>query len=326
MTGTTWLILFHTLPAKPVAVRMRIWRRLSKAGALHFKGSVYLLPHSAENQELVSWMTQEIETLGGEADFVVVERTATMDQAALTALFKQTRIQAYRALEPQVEALERALSSPRGQDQGEALKKLASQLRHLKDQHQDLARMDFFAIAEGAALGQRLATLDDKLLSLKDQGQGRPGKLARPSLTPRHMQDYQGRIWVTRPRPFVDRMASAWLIRRFVDSQARFDFVAEGQPRPAGAVGFDMLGGEFSHLGDWCTFEVMVKAFGLKDKALARLAPIVHELDLHDGKFNVPQARGAEEILRGVSRTAQNDQEALEKGMAVFELLYASLT
>jgi hypothetical protein len=326
MDSAKWLLFFHTLPAKPVAARMKVWRRLNKTGALHLKGSVYLLPHSDQHQELLTWLTQEIETLGGEADFVTVERTAALDAQALVALFQQARAQAYRALEPEVEALARTLASPRAQQSPDLRKKLASQLRRLRDQQQDLARIDFFAPAPGAELGRRLAALEEKLLSLQAPGQGKPGRPLRQTVTPRRNQDYQGRTWVTRPRPFVDRMASAWLIRRFIDAKARFAFPAEGAALPAGAVGFDLPGGEFSHLGDWCTFEVLVKAFGLKDKALARLARIVHELDLHDGKFNVPQARGAEEILRGISRTAKNDREALNKGMDVFEMLFASLT
>lgn len=326
MSDANWLIFFHTLPAKPVAARMRIWRRLSKSGALHLKGSVYLLPYSHERRELLAWLAQEIETLGGEADFVTVERTAAMDDRALRELFNQARSQAWRALEPEVESLERMLAAPGGQDGPEALRRLAGQLRHLKDQHQELAEADPFAVPMGTELGARLAALEEALAAQRAARTATPNKPARPAVAPRRRDDYQGRLWVTRPRPFVDRMASAWLIRRFIDPAARFDFATEGSPLPADAVGFDMVGGEFSHLGDWCTFEALIKAFGLKDKALARLARIVHVLDLRDGKYDAPQARGAEEILRGISRTAANDQEALEKGMAVFEMLHASFT
>lgn len=326
MGAPSWLIFFHTLPAKPVAARMRVWRRLSRAGALHLKGSVYVLPHSEEHHELLTWLTQEIETLGGQADFVSVPRTATLDSSDVVALFNQARGQAYGALLPEVENLERTLSGPRGRLDQEALKRLAGQVRRLREQHRELSEVDFFGAAQGADLGRGLEALEERLAALRATAAGQTAKPARPALRPRNRQDYQGRLWITRPRPFVDRMASAWLIRRFIDPEARFGFAAEGQPLPPGAVGFDMLGGEFSHLGDWCSFEVLSKAFGLKDKALKRLAAIVHEMDLRDGKFNAPQARGAEEILRGVLRTAQDDQEALQKGMAVFELLHASLT
>lgn len=326
MANHGWLIFFHTMPAKPVAARMKVWRRLSRAGALHLKGSVYLLPFSEEHRELLSWLAQEIETLGGEADFVTVERTAFLDSSALAALFNQARSQAWRALEPEVEALERALSAPRANKTPEAVKKLVGQLKHLKDQHQDLEGMDFFALPEGSELGRRLTALEEKLAALREAKAATPGKPVRPTVVTRRREDYRGRLWVTRPKPFVDRMASAWLIRRFIDPAARFDFLPEGSPLPAGAVGFDMTDGEFSHLGHWCTFEVLIKTFGLKEKVLARLARIVHVLDLRDGMYDAPQARGAEEILRGISRTAANDQEALEKGMAVFEMLHASFT
>lgn len=326
MADHSWIIFFHTMPAKPVAARMKVWRRLSRAGALHLKGSVYLLPFSEEQRELLSWLAQEIETLGGEADFVTVERTAFLDGATLQALFNQARSQAWRALEPEVEALERALSAPRVNKTPEVIKKLAGQIKHLKDQHLDLAGMDFFALPEGAELGRRLTALEERLAALREAKKAAPGKPVRPTVVTRRREDYQGRLWVTRPKPFVDRMASAWLIRRFIDPAARFDFLPEGSPLPPGAVGFDMADGEFSHLGHWCTFEVLIKSFGLKGKALTPLARIVHVLDLHDGMYDAPQARGAEEILRGISRTAANDHEALEKGMAVFEMLHASLT
>ncbi len=326
MGDAKWLLFFHTLPAKPVAARMKVWRRLSKAGALHLKGSVYLLPFSGEHRELLSWLAQEIETLGGEVDFVTVERTAFLDGAALRARFNQARSLAYRALEPEVEALERTLSAP-GTDQTiESIKKVAGQIKHLKDQHLELAGMDFFALPEGLELGRRLTALDEKVTALRATKQAASGKPARPSVALRRKEDYQGRLWVTRTKPFVDRMASAWLIRRYIDPSARFEFMPEGGPLPPDAVGFDLIGGEFSHLGPWCTFEVLMKAFGLKEKALARLARIVHVMDLHDGLYDAPQARGAQEILRGISLTAANDREALEKGMDVFEMLHASFT
>lgn len=326
MGAPSWLIFFHTLPAKPVAARMRVWRRLARAGALHLKGSVYLLPHSEEHHELLTWLTQEIETLGGQADFVSVPRTATMASPDLVALFNQVRGQAYHALRPEMEALERALAAPPERLGQEAFKRLAGQLRRLRERHREVAEVDFFGAAQGATLAQDLEALEERLAGLKAVGAGQTARPARPVVSARRRQDYQGRLWVTRPRPFVDRMASAWLIRRFVDPAARFGFTAEGQPLPPDAVGFDRQGAEFSHMGGWCTFEVLVKAFGLKDKALGRLAGIVHEMDLRDGKFNAPQARGAEEILRGVLRTAQDDHQALEKGMAVFEMLFASLS
>ncbi|MBI4797164.1 MAG: chromate resistance protein [Desulfarculus sp.] len=229
-------------------------------------------------------------------------------------------------MQPETEALERELSTSPGRLDQEALKRLAGQLRRLRDQHREVREVDFFGAAQGATLAQDLEALEERLTVLKAAGAGQTARPARPVVSARRRQDYQGRLWVTRPRPFVDRMASAWLIRRFIDPEARFGFTAQDQPLPPGAVGFDRPGGEFSHLGDWCTFEVLVKAFGLKDKALKRLAGIVHEMDLRDGKFNAPQARGAEEILRGALRTAQDDHQALEKGMAVFEMLHASLS
>jgi hypothetical protein len=135
-------------------------------------------------------------------------------------------------------------------------------------------------------------------------------------------------VWITRKKPFVDRMASAWLIRRFVDKNASFDFIDEKDAEAVGkgSVVFDMRGGEFTHAGDMCTFQVIIKSFGLKDKTLKKIAEIVHDLDMKDEKYKATEAKGLEDILIGIRKTAKDDDDALEKGMAVFEMLYVSKT
>jgi len=135
------------------------------------------------------------------------------------------------------------------------------------------------------------------------------------------------KTWVTRAKPFVDRMASAWLIKKFIDKDAGFKFIREQTVRQLDkrTIAFDIRDAEFTHSGDMCTFETLIKTFGIKDKAVKKIAGLVHDLDIKDDKFNVPEARGIEEILIGIRRTATNDSEALEKGMNVFEMLYASV-
>jgi hypothetical protein len=193
----------------------------------------------------------------------------------------------------------------------------------LKD-YRVIQAMDFFHAPGGSALQKRLEGFEERCKKLTAQ----PLK-ERPKLTaPERKEDYQGRVWVTRTNPFVDRMASAWLIRRFIDAKALFEFLEQDQI-PVGvsnAVSFDVPGGDFSHQQDRCTFEVILKTFSLRGKALQKIAEIVHELDLKDGKFRHPQASGVETILLGVRKTATDDREALEEGIKVFERLYAALS
>ncbi len=148
------------------------------------------------------------------------------------------------------------------------------------------------------------------------------------TVVPRHAEDYQGRTWVTRRKPFVDRIASAWLVKRFIDRKAVFKFVEEKKIESIGkgSVLFDIGGGEFTHTGTLCTFETLLGSFSLKDKALKKIAEIVHELDIGDGLHQNPESKGIEEILRGIRKTANEDAEVLKRGMEVFEMLYASKT
>ena len=161
---------------------------------------------------------------------------------------------------------------------------------------------------------------------LRDAGKKAPAEAA--SVVARRAQDYQGKIWATRKNPFVDRMASAWLIKRFIDPKASFLFIDERDVASLDnrSVAFDVRGAAFTHVGDLCTFEVLVKSFGIKDKAVKKIAEIAHDLDVKDDKYNKPEAAGVEEILAGIRKTAKNDADGLERGMVAFEMLYQSKT
>jgi hypothetical protein len=147
-----------------------------------------------------------------------------------------------------------------------------------------------------------------------------------PVIKHAELNDYQGKVWVTRKNPFVDRMASAWLIKRFIDPKASFAFIDERDIASLDntSVAYDVRGAAFTHVGDLCTFEVLVKSFGIKDKAVKRIAEIVHDLDVKDNKYHKPETAGVEDILAGIRKTAKNDTDGLERGMAVFEMLYQS--
>jgi len=143
-------------------------------------------------------------------------------------------------------------------------------------------------------------------------------------IIPKKFEDYKNRLWITREKPFVDRMACAWLIKKFIDKDAKFQFIDETEIKniPQNAVVFDIRGAEFTHVKDLCTFEVMVKSFAIKDNAVKKIAEIVHEIDINDGKYNNPEVSGIEDILSGIKKTVKDDLQILEKGAGIFELIY----
>lgn len=317
-----WLLFFYSLPSKPVSNRMKIWRKLSQIGAVPFKGSVYVLPDNEEHHEYFQWLVSEVVTRGGEGAFVRVERIESMEEKELKALFDQNRNKEYHPVETGVDALERRLGNYKKGGTTEPKKSLIEDFNRLLKEFERVRKVDFFSSIKGAALEIRLKAIDNAITSLSAKGIESPEKL----MNKKNRKDYQRKTWATRKRPYVDRIASAWLIMRFIDPKALFKFIKEDEATnpEEGLVTFDMKNGEFTHQGDLCTFEVMIRVFGLKDKALKKMAQIVHQIDLKDEKYPAPEARGIEELLNGIRKTVKEDPKILEKGMALFEMLYAS--
>jgi len=303
---------------------MRVWRRLNKLGAISLKGSVYLLPFSEDHLEALHWLTGEVAGLGGEAAFVQAGRIETVDDGEIAALFNSQREHEYAPVEGELEALEVRLSSLEQQPDSEGLGRLSVSLRKVLKGFRSIEATDFFHSPRGAAVKARLEGLAERLGKVT----GPPPGARAGAIAPKRKEDYQSRIWLTRAHPFVDRMASAWLIRRFIDPQARFEFLEKDRTRDEfpEAVSFDLPGGDFAHERDQCTFEVLLAAFSLRGKALRQIGEVVHELDLKDGRFHHPQTGGVESILLGLRKTAGDDREALEEGIKVFARLYAALS
>ncbi|MEK6697696.1 MAG: chromate resistance protein ChrB domain-containing protein [Nitrospirota bacterium] len=319
-----WLLFFYTVPSKPVSNRMKIWRKLSQAGAFQLKGAVYILPATDEHVEFFQWLISEVTSMSGDGVFVRVTRVETVSDADIMELFNRQRAVEYRRIEKQLEDLDRRASSIRKGADGQGSKKVSEQFQKLLKEYDGVKKIDFFSSKTGETLKKRIRALEAEMKTLTG-----PETKARSIEAPhRRVEDYSGRTWTTRKRPFVDRMASAWLIKRFIDDKAVFLFIDEQDMQALGedAVTFDIRGGEFTHVGDLCTFEALIKSFSLKAKLLPKIAEIVHELDMKDGKYENPETAGLEEILAGIRKTAKEDAEALEKGMAVFDMLYASKT
>ncbi|MHB8843346.1 MAG: chromate resistance protein ChrB domain-containing protein [Nitrospirota bacterium] len=320
-THHEWLLLFYSVPSNPVSNRMKIWRKLSKTGAVQLKGSVYILPASDEHEEFFQWLMSEVKSMGGDGAFVRSAEIKTMANADIRQLFIEQIDQEYHRQEKALDVLERKIQSIRKGTKGDEGKRLAAQAVKFAKEFEDVVKRDFFGSSTGQTMKKRIQALE---AGLRDAGRKSPEEEA--SVTARRAQDYQGRTWATRKNPFVDRMASAWLVRRFIDPKASFAFIEEREASNLndGTVAFDVRGGEFTHVGDLCTFEVLIKTFGIKDKAVKKMAEVVHDLDVKDEKYGKPEATGVEEILAGIRKTAKDDADGLERGMAAFEMLYQS--
>jgi hypothetical protein len=289
-----------------------VWRKLRALGAVPLRKSVYLLPPTPDNFERFQWLSQEVQKDGGEATFLSVENVENMKRAEVIRLFQQVRDQDYRALVERYRKLARGLdrktpvrSTSR---RNEELTRLARELERIRE-------IDFFD-APGYHEAKRLQeTIEMRL---------HPGQADTPAAD-LPMDALKGRRWVTRPRPHVDRIGSAWLIKRFIDPDAEFVF-APSKDFPPDAIPFDTAGVEFGHQGEDCTFETLVKRLGQRDRRLTHLAEIVHEVDLKDQKFPRDEARGVDLAIRGLLATFKDDQEVLTHGMVLFDGLYTALS
>ena len=304
----SWLLLVHQLPPTPTNLRVRTWRRLQELGAVAVKQSVYALPDTAEAREDFEWLKVEIEGAGGEA---VVYSVKHVDAAAETALidqFRQSRQQAYAELAAELQRLQRSGAIRQGSPRRR--RNFASYRARLAA----IERIDFF----GSAGRDRVVKLLGDLESAAPSSTGKGTSSSGPD-----GGQYNGRLWVTRPRPGVDRMSSAWLIRKFIDANARFAFITDAK-HAGDALPFDMFGAGFGHEGDHCTFETLVARFAIQDPAVDRIAEIVHDLDLKDGKFGAPEAATLGITIEGLQLSSLDDGMLLEQGMTLFEALYRS--
>jgi hypothetical protein len=318
-----WLLIFYSVPAHPVSGRMKVWRRLAKAGAVQLKGAVYILPSTDEHRELFQWIIGEVKAIGGDGSFVHTSRIETLPDSEVRGLFNAQRDAEYRALEKALEVLERKVQSSRKGAVAGVRESVGIDLASLRKTYEEIGSRDFFGAPLGRETGRRMQTLEAAVKGLQEPGPAKAVPLSRKGT-----KDYRRRVWVTRKRPFIDRMASAWLIRRFVDPAATFRFIDEKDidKLSPGEVAFDLQGGEFTHHGELCTFEVLVRSFGIKDKAVRKISEIVHDLDLKDDKYGNSATSGIEEVLIGIRKTTKDDAAMLDKGMSVFEMMYQSRT
>ena len=318
----SWLLLVYQLPTTPSNIRVSVWRRLQKIGAVCIKKSVYVLPNQEQTQEDFQWMKQEIISKGGEGQIFAADSFADLESHELENLFKKTRDQEYQELIDQIKKLAdqvNHVTSNEGLTE-ETLKDFSSSYERLAIRLDDVRAIDFFRAPLVSKAETRLAKVKARLANCQKQlSSFRP----MASLEKVDLQSLKGKTWVTRTGLHIDRLASAWLIRRFIDPKARFEFASAKNSRPAeGKIRFDMFQAEFGHWGEFCTFETFLHRLGLEDTALKRIAEIVHNIDLKDDKFLVPEARGIDLMIQGLIKTSKDDALLLEKSTVIFDAMY----
>ena len=308
-----WYLVIHQLPPKPLYLRAKVRKLLSQAGALPLKDSVYVLPFRPDRLPALREIAAVATGDGGDASLWQGQFVEKARDGQLIEAFRDARDKDYAALVERVRTCTDELTRRSGQAPPEG--RLRFRLAHAQRRFAQVARNDFFGAPRRAQAEAALEGLEARL-----QEPSRPVARKRPP-----HPELIGRTWVTRRGVQVDRIASAWLIRRFVDPDARFRFidVHEEQAHP-GELTFDMTGADFTHEEDRCTFETLVRRTGLKDGALARVAEIVHDIDIKDGKFKRPEARGVEQLVLGLLGANPEDERRLDRGFAMLDDLYRS--
>ena len=310
-TSDRWLLLIHQIPPKPDYLRVKIGRRLQRVGAVAVKNSVYALPDTSAAFEDFQWIRTEIVDGGGDASICRADFVDGLTSDQLRHVFRTARNADYAEITAAARDLWASAKSRELDTAGRGEEELA----RLRKRLAAVAAIDYFSAPERAMAEEALAIAERELT---------PEPVERDAPRDFDPSSYRGRTWVTRAEVFVDRMASAWLIRRFIDPDARFKFVHDTGYKPGkGELRFDMFEAEFTHEGDRCTFETLLDRFQLTDAALRTLGEIVHDIDLKDGKFARDDAAGIERVIAGIVAANKDDSARLQRGYQLFDELHA---
>jgi hypothetical protein len=305
-----WLLLTYQLPARPSNARVKTWRRLQEIGAVPTRTSVYVLPNTEQCRADFGWLRREIAGLGGDAIVFSAEPRDARESRRLVAAFRSAREEDYRALSVQARRL--AATKHRRSTGGRSAARDRA-IRNLRDRFNAIVRIDFFH-ARGrdnvnAVIGALERAITERTAAHMDDANGQSAA------------EFQNRCWVTRPRPSIDRISSAWLIRRFIDPLATFGFTLEPGPDD---VPFDIPEIGFTHRGGLCTFETLVADFHIQDPVVIRISRIVHDLDLKDARFGVPETAAVGHVIDGLRRLYTDDHALIEQGISFFDAFAGS--
>jgi hypothetical protein len=311
--ASRWLMLVHQLPPKPSNLRVRIWRRLQQLGAVVLRNSVYVLPNTAEAREDFAWLRAEISAARGQVSVLEANAIDGYTNDELVEQFRSACDQQYRRLRIDSQAvLKRWAKAQRPVRRGT----LQQELKAMRERLDRTEATDFFQAPGREEARQAVDTL---------VAFAQPSADVSPPAPVLKSADFTGRTWITRPRPGIDRIACAWLIRRFIDPSATFVF---GTPAgsPSSAISFDMPDVEFGHHGTDCTYETLLKRFAIRDRAAQRIGQIVHDLDLKETRYGLPECAALARIIEGLRLSTGDDHQVLQHGMAMIEALYRSYT
>ncbi len=300
----SWLLFLFSLPTRQASLRVEVWRRLQRIGAIALPASGYVLPDEPQCRESFEWLAALIRNRGGKASVVEALRFDLLAGSDLQALFQKARAKDYAQVLRELEHGKTKKSVPQ-----------AGWLRKIQKRFQDISAVDYFQNPLRARVEEQLRRAERRLVGEEDK-----------SMAQKSGKSFKGKVWVTRPRPGIDRVSSAWLIRKYVDPRARFKFANDPRFVP-GAVPFDMYQpGGFSHRGDDCTFETLMKEFDIRDARAKTVAKIIHDADIKNDKFNRPEGAGIDKVLKGWAQEGLSDRELLKRGMSLVDGLYRSLS
>ena len=303
IAATSWLLLLFSLPTNRNTERVAVWRRLKKMGAVQIKTSTYLLPDEPAQYEQFQWLAQQIRDYGGDSTLVRAQEIEGLTKEKVIVMFNDARAKDYAELR---KSLQGFIGRRKKMDADTA----AAELERLMRQFREIREVDFFDSARGH---------DVAMLLRRAEGRSRTGQLAVLDA-----KQYQCKTWLTRPRPEIDRVGSAWLISKFIDRKPKFVFAPSADAVP-GAIPFDMLDAEFSHHGNYCTFETLIRRFAIRDKVVAKIGEMIHDADLDDARFQRIEAVGIDRVLKGWAKQGLTDQEILRRGFECFDALYTFL-
>lgn len=305
-----WLVFSYSLPSKAQSSpRVTLWRRLRRLGAISVKTGVSVLPKRDECVEAFQWLAQEVQQVNGEALVIHVEQFDGLTDEQLIELFRETRHTEYTEIDQQAKELEKTITADLKK---EVLVEVSDKLAKLRKRYTEVLRLDFFDCPHAQQVAARLRRIEQALREPTAK-EGTKATIAQ----------YRDKYWVTRPRPFIDRLACAWFIRRFINPNAVIRYSLQPEPDE---VPFDIKDAEFGHQGNLCSFETMMLKFGLDKPELQAIAEIVHELDLRDGQFAPLEAVGVETVLRGWLLAGLSDSELEARGIELFEGLYLAFS
>ncbi len=316
-----WLFLVHQIQTTNSRERVKIWRLTKKLGAILYRNSVYVLPYDKERLEDFQWLCREINDSKGEASVFITETNNSSEEMEIKRLFIQKRAEEFQTIYKNADNILlqiRSLGSLFGTDTL-SVKKISKETKLLNEEFAELKKIDFFKSANAKLTERRIGEINFMLNSSTSV------KQVASIFQSHFIKDFQNKIWSTRKNIHIDRISSAWLIKTFIDKKAKFIFTDENK-LPANSIKFDSVNGVFTHQGDNCTFETIIKSFGIKDPILMQIAEIVHDIDLKDQKFGKIEASGVDLLIRSISSSSKNDNDTLKLGCEIFNSLYKYLS